>query len=162
MKNIEQALKEAKQYIEQTVPEIIGTEAQNHFRQSFHNEGFTDQTLEPWDEVWRRKPDSDWQKKSPLGGRGYKKNPTKGAKRTRAILTGDTGELGDSLTYTINGNTVEITSDKEYAEAQNEGTETAGRSRNVKIPKRQFAGESQQLEKAIVEIIENDLKNIFQ
>lgn len=31
--------------------DILGTEAVEHFRESFANEGFTDETLEKWPEV---------------------------------------------------------------------------------------------------------------
>lgn len=42
------------------IKDILGTEAVNHFRESFQNEGFTDETLNPWKDVKRRDPASKW------------------------------------------------------------------------------------------------------
>ena len=125
-------------------PVIIGKVATDHFKESFQNEGFTDQTLNPWKEVKRRQ------------------NPKiTGAKASRKILTGDTGDLGESIKYrTIPGAAV-IYSDKAYAEAHNEGTTTAGRGNKTTIPKRQFIGESATLDNKIEQEIERKLGLIF-
>ena len=40
--------------------DAVGTEAVNHFKEGFDKEGFTDEPLNPWKEVERRKPDSPW------------------------------------------------------------------------------------------------------
>jgi phage gpG-like protein len=39
---------------------IMGIEAEKHFKESFQNQGFTDQNLEPWADVKRRDPNSPW------------------------------------------------------------------------------------------------------
>jgi phage gpG-like protein len=38
----------------------MGIEAENHFKESFPNQGFTDESLEPWADVKRRNPNSPW------------------------------------------------------------------------------------------------------
>ena len=130
---------------EQTdIPIIIGKKAVDHFKDSFQNEGFTDKTLNPWKEVKRRQ------------------NPKiTGAKASRKILTGDTGDLGESIKYRTEPGAAVIYSDKPYAEAHNEGTTNAGRRHNVVIPKRQFIGESEELDAEIEREIERKLGNIF-
>lgn len=138
-------ISQLEDYLQNTMPEIVGIEAVNHFQQSFIDEGFTDKELVKWDDVKRRTNARDSER----------------AAATRPILTGDTGELADSITYTAHRNYVEITSDKDYALAHNEGTTNAGRNRNVTIKQRQFVGESETLSKVIEDIIKNDIKQIF-
>lgn len=122
--------------IDRDIPRIIGTEAVNHFQQSFQNEGFTDTSLLRWQEVKRRLPGSK----------------ARGADRTRKILTGRTGMLHDSIDFKVSANKVMVYANPmnqgaghNYAEAHNFGTSNAGRSRTVVIPKRQFLGKSKAL-----------------
>jgi phage gpG-like protein len=134
---------EVENFINNDSPEIMGKLAVDHFKESFQDEGFTDAAFEKWDEVKRRL------------------NPkTKGAKASRKILTGDTGDLGMSIDYknAANGQ-VTLYSDKAYADAHNSGTTTAGRSRNVRIPKRQFIGDSEVLNQKITEKLTEGLDN---
>lgn len=140
-----------KQAINQDVPRVAGKVAVDFFKQSFHNEGFTDATLQKWPEVKRRL------------------NPrVRGARATRKILTGDTGDLGESLTYTVRTPSevvlkAEAFSPKgfNYAPVHNFGVSDAGRYRNVVIPKRQFMGPSQTLNKLIMSEIDRKLSNLF-
>jgi phage virion morphogenesis protein len=125
------------------IPDIVGTEAVNHFKDSFQNEGFTDKGFQRWDEVKRRQ------------GKG------KGADATRKILTGRTGNLGDSITYTkepgrvvISANPLNTGAASNYAAVHNFGVLNAGRKRNTKIPKRQFLGPSETLNDKIKNKIE--------
>lgn len=133
------------------IPDIVGTEAVNHFQESFQKEGFTDQGLERWVEVKRRL------------GKG------KGADATRKILTGRTGALHDSITYDtepgrviVSANPQNAGSGVNYAAVHNFGVTDAGRKRNTVIPKRQFLGESQELNKKIQDEIENYLTRIIE
>lgn len=130
------------QHIEETktiikdVPNIIGQEAVDFYSESFQNEGFTDQSFKGWDDVKRRR--------EPRKGREGR------ASSSRKILTGETGVLGDSLEYNILGDEVTIESHVPYAEAHNKGTDTAGRNRNITIPKRQFIGKSETLNNSLI------------
>lgn len=89
---------EMKQFIESDMPRIVGTEAVNHFKESFDNEGFTDSRKKKW------KP------------RAFETNKSKG----KSILHGD-GDLEDSIDYRTEPGRVIIFSDKEYAQIHNEG-----------------------------------------
>ncbi len=42
------------------IKDILGNEAVNHYKESFQNEGFTDEVLNPWKDVKRRDPSSPW------------------------------------------------------------------------------------------------------
>ena len=54
-----------------------------------------------------------------------------------------------------------IYTDVPYAAAHNEGTNNAGRNRKTKIPKRQFIGDSNTLNKKVIKVIEDELKRIL-
>lgn len=134
-----------EEYLQDQLPTIIGNEAVNFFKECFQNEGFTDKSLVKWKDVKRR-----------LEARNKER-----ASANRPILTGETGELADSLNFKIVGNSIIFYSDKDYAQAHNEGTTNAGRNRNVTITKRQFVGPSQTFDDLILKIIEQDLKQIL-
>ncbi len=143
-KHLLNASQETENYINNDAPEIMGVIARDHFTESFQDEGFTNQKIESWEEVKRRM------------------NPKiTGAKASRKILTGDTGDLGMSIDYKKQQGETTIYSDKPYAEAHNKGTTTAGSNRNVTIPKRQFIGDSEVLNKKILDEFEKDLDNII-
>lgn len=131
--------------INHSLPVVIGKKAVDFYEEGFHNEGFTDTALVPWQEVKRRQ--------EPVA---------KGAKGSRPILTGDTKDLGRSIQAEEGTAEVTIHSDLPYASAQNEGTTNAGRSHNVTIPARPFIQESHELDREIQEEIERKLLNLLQ
>lgn len=137
---------ETERFINDDAPIVMGKVAVDFFTESFQDEGFTDTSFEPWQEVKRRQ------------------NPkVTGARATRAILTGDTGDLGMSIEYKdASGGQVTVFSDKPYAEAHNKGTTTAGRKRNVTIPKRQFIGDSAALDENVLEELKRKADEIIQ
>jgi phage gpG-like protein len=92
-------LNELNQFIENDIPVIIGVEAVNHFKQSFINDGFTDTSLTKW---------------------ASRKSKRTGGTNSQPILT-KSGELGDSIDYKVQGQTVLIYTDKKYAQIHNEG-----------------------------------------
>jgi phage gpG-like protein len=92
-------LAEAQRYFDNDVPVVIGVEAVNHFKESFQNEGFTDSSLKKWDS----------RKTKRVNGTNAQK------------ILSKSGELGDSIDYRIEGDTVVIYSDKPYAQIHNEG-----------------------------------------
>lgn len=53
-------LDKVEKYLKNDASTTIGVEAVNHFKESFEKQGFTDTSLEKWEEVERRKPDSSW------------------------------------------------------------------------------------------------------
>ncbi len=142
---------EFRSFFNNQLPHIVGIEAVNFYKESFQNEGFTDQVLEKWQEVKRRI------------------NPrTNRAASSRAILTGDTADLGRSIDFHPEGTDVKITadtrragSDKDYAAAHNEGTTTAGRGNKTTIPKRPFIKESETLNKKIEKISADKIHNLL-
>lgn len=146
-------LREAALYIKNDAPDVIGQLAVNHFKKSFENEGFTDKKLSKW---------------APRA-----KEP----KLARKVLVGQGNgdHLADSIDYTTVGTSVIIQTDKAYAEAHNEGytgtqnvpahtrrgNPVKAHSRNMKLPQRQFIGDSDEMNNAIEKKIEKDLTKIL-
>ncbi|MCL2290841.1 MAG: phage virion morphogenesis protein [Bacteroidetes bacterium] len=143
-KYLQSKQEEIKKAMEETIPKKAANKAVLHFKKSFQDEGFTDNNLEKWQEVKRCE------------------NPKRAdlAKAKLPVLTG-TGDLGRSIKATTEPGKVTITSDLPYSSAHNEGTNNAGRNRNVVIPKRQFIGESETLNKEIEKVIVDELSKIL-
>ena len=130
------------------VKDIIGTEAVNHFKQSFVNVGFTDKSLEKWAEVERRKPESSWYKK--------------GANSGRKILSGTTKELQDSTSYTYIADGVRVTNATVYASVHQfgEGASIFGK-KAFTMKARPFMGNSEVMRKNINNEILAEIKTII-
>lgn len=131
------------QAINHDLPVAIGKKAVDLFTENFQKEGFQDNGIKPWKEVKRRI------------------RPARGAAGTRKILTGKTGDLGRSIRYEVSGpGEVTVFSDVIYAAVHNEGLR-AGRGAGFQMPKRQFIGDSGELNRIIEAEIEKTLKNIL-
>lgn len=130
------------------IKDIIGTEAVNHFKQSFVNEGFTDKTLEKWPEVERRKPESAWYKK--------------GANAGRKILSGQTKELQDSTSYTYISDGVRVTNATVYAPVHQfgEAANVFGK-KPFTMKARPFIGRSEVMMQKINNEILSEIKTII-
>lgn len=154
-KYLKQKTKDVSRYIKHDAPRIVAKMARDHAKESFQDEGYTDDTFKKWKEVKRRKEENLAKNKN---GSISKRQPRD---QRRKILT-DTGDLKDSITSeVINSELVEIGTDLKYAEPHNEGTTTAGRNNKVTIPQRQFIGKSKKLEQAIQNKFESDLTKIL-
>lgn len=127
-----------RRQMEHDLPLKAGNLALRRFKENFQKEGFFGRR---WKEVKRRQ------------------NPkTRGAARTRKILTGSTGDLGRSLQLSVESGRATITSDLPYSAAHNEGTATAGRGHKTHIPRRQFMGEHQQLTRELEELVKREIE----
>lgn len=138
------------------IKDILGVEAVNHFKQSFANEGFTDEVLNPWKDVKRRDPQSKWYGHS--GQTGKKSTERMSAK----ILTGETRELQNAITYRRIENGVRVSNEKPYASVHNYG----GRAKiygkkEFQMPKRQFIGPSAIMVTAIKAKIKKEFVRIL-
>lgn len=125
---------------ERDLPIIIGREAVSYFKKNFQTESWG---RKKWKEVKRR--ENPW---------------TRGAARTRKILTGKTADLGRSIQYTADSGKATIHSDLIYAAVHNWGLK-AGRGAGFTMPQRQFIGESDELNDKIKTIVENKINQIL-
>lgn len=141
--NIKRQQQKLSTAINKQLPKIIGKRAVSIFKQNFQLEGFQDGAVEKWQEVKRRA------------------NPrAKGAAKTRKILTGKTADLGRSLKYETGAASVTIFSDVIYADVHNLGLR-AGRGKGFKMPKRQFIGDSEQINQMVDQEITKAINKIL-
>lgn len=134
-------ISDLERFRREDLPDIIGTEAVRHYQQSFANEGATDKSLKKWDEVERRKPESEWYgfslgsnsaRPSKIDEDGKKIKSTSRAKATNfsptrvqdKILTGETNELKNATTFVKKTDRVTVRNDKPYARAHNFGEQS--------------------------------------
>jgi len=131
------------------IKDIMGVESVNHYKDSFKNEGFTDKTLEKWQEVERRKPASDW----------YNKGK---ASAGRKILSGETKELAQSTSYTYISDGVRVTNATPYASVHQNGemAKIFGK-KEFTMKARPFIGKSAVLKENIETKIVSEIKNIL-
>ncbi|MDR1381776.1 MAG: phage virion morphogenesis protein [Tannerella sp.] len=154
---LKETAKELKSFVEDVAPEIAGNEAVAHFRENFDREGFVDNGLKKWADVKRRDKNSPWY--------GFSANTGSHFSSTRAQdkILHDTGELRDSIEYEITGRgEVTIGSDKPYARVHNEGgTAKIFGKKAFTMPRRQFIGESSELDDRIIHELEREIGKII-
>ena len=146
-----QKMDEINQYIEgDEIRDMFGVEAVNHFKQSFLDEGFTDETLEKWPDVVRRDPASPWYGHSGQTGKFSK------ARTTAKILSGETRELANAISYVRTPEGAKITNDKPYASVHQFGlpAKIYGKKSFVMKP-RPFIGKSVVLKNKIEDNVQN-------
>ena len=138
LRDLEYQLKEAERFLTEDLPNIIGIEAVNEYKENFDKEAFDGV---PWKNVQRKDPQSPWygfkygsktkkpsnhasRKASVKPYKARKENPTTNYNNNatqRKILHGATGDLRNSIDHSTQDMTVIIESDKEYSTIQNEG-----------------------------------------
>lgn len=146
-------LDQINQFIESdAIRDIMGVEAVNHFQASFDNEGFTDETIQPWADVKRRAANSPWYGHSGQTGK------FSDARATAKILTGETRELRNGIFYTPTDAGVRITSPTPYGRVHQYGlsAKVYGK-KSFQMTPRPFMGKS----KLMISNIENKIKREF-
>ena len=143
-----------KRQMERDLPKKLGNLAVRMFKENFQKESFFGRA---WQEVKRRTPGT-------AAFRTAARNHP--SRTTRKILTGDTGDLARSIEvkYVSKGEVVVWTAPSAFAKepygrVHNEGLR-AGRGSGFIMPKRQFMGESEELNALIISEIERKLKQI--
>lgn len=160
--NFNRKIKAIEDYLQNDLVHDIGVQSVNHFKDSFQNEGFTDENLSKWQKVKRTDGNSKWygfQYKS--NSRGRRNFSTAAA--SRPILSGETQNLMNSIRYTGTGRKIIITSNTPYSKIHNEGgaMKVFGKG-NAIMPKRQFMGDSKQLRRVIEQVVRNRFNRILQ
>lgn len=161
-KELKQKMEDVKRFAAADLPLIIGVEAVNHFKESFEKEGFVDDTsLEKWQNVKRRDPQSPWFGFAP-GSSSNKKNNFSTVRTMAKILTGETGELANAITYKVSTDKVVVSNDKPYAAVHNFGGKAKifGKT-EFQMPARKFMGKSIALEKNINEKMKREIIKIL-
>lgn len=142
--NIDKAVAKFKR-VQKSLPVKIGNIALNHFKKSFRDEGFTDKKLDPWQK--RKRPNK----------------ADRATGRRRAILV-DSGNLKRSLKVrSARFEAIKVGSyGIRYAEIHNKGlTGLAFGKHRFKMPKRQFIGDSEVMNKKIRARLRAEMRTIF-
>lgn len=150
-------MQEIQAFIEgDDIKDIIGVEAVNHFQGSFDNEGFTDKTLQPWQDVKRRDDKSEWYGHSGQTGKFSQ------ARTTAKILTGETRELRNAISYVHTDSGVKVTSPTAYGRVQQFGllAKVYG-GKSFQMTPRPFMGKSVLLKNNIEDKIKKELIKIL-
>lgn len=148
--DFERMERELNQFVEKDFPIIVAVEAENHYKRSFDNQGFTDTTLVKWKS---RDVDTNPQKYS-------RRERERSAGRAILIGHGSGDHMRDSIYTTHTSARVDIMIPKPYAQVHNEGGQ-AGRNLSATIPQRQFVGKSAVLNEAIKKKVELRINQIF-
>lgn len=182
-KDFEQKALKITGAIDKTIPVLVGEMLVDGFRQSFDMQKFNDTGTAPWKQVKRRETGQPWfgfnykpNYKVPPGSRGVRANGkprkygTRGGKTnyspmatTRNILLGcGSGNLRDSINLaSARRGRIVVASDQEHAQVHNEGGQARIFGRKLfRMPKRQFMGHSDTLNKRAKRIIDNVLTDI--
>lgn len=152
-----QKMQKLRDFVEgDDIKDIMGTEAVNHFNESFQNEGFTDETLTPWEDVKRRDKDSPWHGHSSQTGKFS-------AARTAAkILSGETGLLAASNYFVKTVNGVKILNDAPYASVHQFGKQAfVYGKKEFTMTARPFFGKSVKMVGNIKSKIKKEITNII-
>lgn len=159
--NFNAKIKAIEDYLRNDMAHDIGVQSVNHFKESFQNEGFTDEKLSKWERVKRTDPDSKWYGFQYLSSsRGRKHFSTAATKRP--ILSGETQNLLNSIRYEHSGRRVIIKSSTPYSKIHNEGgAMKVFRKGNATMPKRQFMGDSKVLRDKIRDKVKSRIKRIL-
>ncbi|WP_299087797.1 phage virion morphogenesis protein [uncultured Bacteroides sp.] len=158
--------KRVNHFIQQDLPRIAGKMAVDEFRENFYREGFRNNGITKWPDVKRRDKSSPWygfqykgEKRTSVAIREDKKTGKyvrskkqpklnfSQAATQRRILNGPGTNLANSIRVReASPGKVVIGTDLPYAEVHNEGgyIRIFGKKK-VKIPRRQFIGESREL-----------------
>jgi phage gpG-like protein len=150
-------MKEVAAFAEgEDIKDILGTEAVNHFQRSFDNEGFTDKTLDPWQDVKRRDPDSPW-----YGHSGQTGNFSQ-ARTAAKVLTGETRELRNGISYVHTDKGVRVTSPTSYGRVHQFGlaAKVYGKA-SFQMTPRPFMGKSVLLKNNIEDKIKREFIKIL-
>lgn len=140
-KMIKQNAAEIRMLTDRILPIRVGAIAKKHFRENFEKGGFVDNGLHEW------KPAKRLSSKY-----GDKKNKT--------LMSSRKHLYSNTLDIPRRGG-VKIENRTPYAAAHNEGTTTAGKNRNVTIPRRRFIGDSAELTEKIKEAIKKEKDKIL-
>lgn len=151
---IEKITREVEDFLHNDLPRIASQEAVNEFRDNFSRQGFRNKGIRKWPDVKRRDPTSPWYGFQYKGERRDRNTKRKSKRKLNFskkytlydILTVSRNLESSIRPYEATPQRVEVGSDLPYAQVHNEGgyIRVFGKAR-VRLPQRQFIGESHEL-----------------
>jgi phage gpG-like protein len=157
VRRLQQAQTEIENCINNVLPVKIGALAKAHFQENFIKGGFVNNGLQPWDRAKRLLKGAT--RRRMKNGKLSKRARVLAGNKYKTLLS-DKNHLFSSIYYTQGRASVRIYNPVTYAAVHNEGLR-AGRGKGFIMPKRQFIGESAELNKKMQQTIENELTKII-
>ena len=142
---------EIQKSMSRTMPIKAGRIAKDLFQDNFLKGGFVDGGIHEWQPSKRLGTKND---------EGKVVGKAKGTKGEYKTLMSSRNNLFNSIEYRIDDSGVVIENRVPYAAVHNEGLH-AGRCKGFTMPQRQFIGDSEELDEAIEDMIENELTKIL-
>lgn len=139
---IQSKRQEINQLVNRTLPVKVGVMAKAHFQANFEKSGFVNNGLKKWKPAKRLS------------------NPKLGAYGKNKTLLSERNHLFSSINYLPGVAQVKIVNPVHYAAVHNEGLK-AGRGKGFMMPKRQFIGQSAELDNKVQDTIHTELKKIL-
>ena len=127
--------------VNRTIPVKVGVAAEKFVKNNFRQGGFVNNGLQPWTPAKR------------IG-------KIKGARSQYKTLMSGRNHLFNSTGHRVEPATAIVYNDCEYADVHNSGLK-AGRGAGFSMPKRQFIGESAELDKQVEQIIDTEISKII-
>lgn len=127
---------------------IMGTDAKNHFVNSFRNQGFEDETIQKW---------------KPRKRKSYRTRNGRVVDDTNRAILVKTGDLRRSIRVISRSyRTIVLGSDLPYAQIHNDGLNGLAYGKHpFKMPKRQFIGHSKKLIEQLRTKLDKRIVNVF-
>lgn len=151
LEHITNCAAEIQKSMSRTMPIKAGRIAKDLFQENFLKGGFVDGGIHEWQPSKRLGTKND---------EGKVVGKAKGAKGEYKTLMSSRNNLFNSIEYRIDDSGVVIENRVPYAAVHNEGLH-AGRGKGFTMPQRQFIGDSEELDKSIEDMIENELTKIL-
>ncbi len=171
---------EIEKYVRETFPRKAQKVAVDHFRENFQQGGFVDGGLHPWPEPQRRKkkkPTVASQYKTLLSGRNNLYESVRGrAEDGRAVISTDVeyaaihnegGTINHPISRNMRVKAYETHIKKKGGQHRTSNSMWKGlaltkrTSYTIKMPKRQFIGNSKELDDKLLAMAEKDLQQII-
>lgn len=127
--------------VNRTIPLKVGVAAEKFVKDNFRQGGFVNNGLQPWTPAKR------------IG-------KAKGARGQHKTLMSARNHLFSSTGHRVEPATAIIYNDCEYADVHNSGLR-AGRGAGFTMPKRQFIGESAELDRLTEQIMDTEISKII-
>ncbi|MDR1199043.1 MAG: phage virion morphogenesis protein [Prevotellaceae bacterium] len=157
IKRLQQAQRELENCISRVLPVKVGALAKAHFQDNFRKSGFVNNGLHAWKPAKRLLVKNIPRRRSK--GKLVQRRRKPASMQYKTLLS-DKNHLRDSIYYTPIRAGVRIYNPVEYAAVHNEGLR-AGRGKGFRMPKRQFMGESAELNKTVQQTVEKELSRIL-
>lgn len=181
IESLERALREIERAARTTIPRAVAKMAADHFVENFRRGGFVNNGLQKWRDVKRRNPSSPWYgfeyrgdrrthyafSRDRKSGKTYKSKTQKRLNysptaTSRAVLTSKRNYLINATKGRAVDGQVVISNAAPHAKIHNEGGvfKVFGKH-SASMPKRQFIGESKELNNEIKQLITTTIYDIF-